>query len=280
MNSPNYPPPGGGQQGPYGQPPQGQQPYGQRPPQTPPGGQPYGGPGGPGGPSGPGGPGGGPGGPGPAGPPQGQPYGAPPPQGQPYGGQPPQTPPGGQPPQGYPTPPPPEPGSKPKGKGTVFKIVGGLVVVAIIVVAVIYFQGKSASSAAVGDCIKVNNASATNADVEKIDCNTKEAVYKVAVTKDDSAATCPGGAESNYVSYTEEGSLLLCLTLNAKEGECFESTASDDKRVECSAATASFKVAKVITGQDDPAGCGEGADDAITYPEPKLTLCLAAPDAA
>ncbi len=275
MNSPNYPPPGG-QQGPYGQPPQGQQPpYGQRPPQTPPGGQPYGGPGGPGGP-GPGGPGG----PGPAGPPQGQPYGGPPPQGQPYGGQPGGQPPGGQPPQAYPSAPAPDPAAKPSGKGKVIKIVGGIVLVAIIVVAVIYFQGKSASSAAVGDCIKVNNASATNADVEKIDCTTPEAVYKVAVTKDDSGAECPGGAESNYVSYTEEGSLLLCLTLNAKNGECFESTTTDDKRVDCASASASFKVAKVIEGNDDPAACGEGKDDAITYPEPKLTLCLAAPDAA
>jgi hypothetical protein len=267
MNSPNYPPPGG-PQGPYGPPPGQQPPYGQRPPQTPPGGQPYGGPP-------------------PQGPPQGQPYGGPP-QGQPYGapggGQgafgPPGGPsgPGGAPPASYPTPPPPPaPVGKKSSTGTIIKIVLGVVVIGVVAVFAIMNWGKSASSSQAGDCIKVNTASSTNADVEKIDCNSKDAAYKVASTQDDASASCP---EGNYVSYTETGSgdLLLCLTLNAKEGDCFESGTDADTRVECTDPKATFMVTKIISGTTDMAGCpGEGDKQGYAYTKPDLVQCFGPP---
>lgn len=263
MNSPNYPPPGG-QQGGYG-PPQGQ-PYGQRPPQTPPGGQPYGAP-----------------------PPQGQqPYGGPPPQGQPYGGpggpggpgqgafgQGPGGPGGpGTPPGGYPTPPPPAPSAKPSAAGKIIKIVAGLVVVGVIAVLVIKFWGTSAKAAEVGDCIKVNSASATDADVEQIDCNDQAAAYKVAVVNDD-GAPCPKQDESNYVYY-EEGDLRLCMTLNAKEGECFKQGNADSK-IDCGDAGATFKVDKIISNSTDSSSCANGPENAYVYPEPALVQCLGPP---
>jgi hypothetical protein len=259
MNSPNYPP--GGPQGPYG-PPQGQ-PYGGPPPQTPPGGQPYGGP-----------------------PPQGQSFGGPAPQGQPFGAPPPQGPggpggpagPGGTPPVGYATPPPPPPAAKPSNKGKFIKIGIGVVVIAVIAVFAVINWGKSASSAAVGDCIKVNNASSVNADVEKIDCNDPNAAYKVAATYDDSSASCPDADNSNYVSYTESGrgDLTLCLILNAKEGECF-AQGDADKKVDCASSEATFKVTKVLTGTTDPAGCPEGTEDGYVYAEPPTVQCFGAP---
>jgi hypothetical protein len=286
MNSPNYPPPGG-PQGPYGSPPgQPPPPYGQRPPQTPPGGQPYGGPP-------------------PQGPPQGQPYGAPPPQGQPYGGPPPQDHPygapgggqgaygppggggpggpggpGGAPPASYPTPPPPPaPVGKKNSTGTIIKIVLGVVVIGVVAVFAIMNWGKSASSSEVGDCIKVNNAA--TADVEKIDCNDPAATYKVAVTKDETGADCPTPNDF-YVSYTETGGkgsdLLLCLTLNAKEGDCFNLGTTSDTKVACTDPKANAKVSKILTGTADPAGCPEGPDNAYVYPEPKLVQCLGAVD--
>jgi hypothetical protein len=269
MNSPNYPPPGG-PQGPYGPPP-GQQPYGQRPPQTPPGGQPYGGPP-------------------PQGPPPGQPYGGPPPQGPPYGGPggpggqgafggpPPGGPggPGGAPPAAYPTPPPPPaPIGKKNSTGTIIKVVVGVVILGVVAVFAIMNWGKSASSSAVGDCIKVNNA--TTADVEKIDCNDPSATYKVAITSDESAADCPAPNDF-YVSYTETGGkgsdLLLCLTLNAKEGDCFISGTDADTKVACTDPKANMKVTKILTGTADPAGCPNGPDGAYYYPEPKLVQCM------
>jgi hypothetical protein len=265
MNSPNYPPPGGpqGPQGPYG-PPQGQ-PYGGPPPQTPPGGQPYGGPP-------------------PQTPPGGQPYGGPPPQGA-YGGPPPQgaTGPGGAPPAAYPTPPPPPPAAKPSNKGKIVKIVLGVVVLGVIATFAIVNWGTAPSNSKVGDCIKVNNASATNADVERIDCNDKDAAYKVAVTFDDLPAKCPeleagGEIQAAYVSYEEESRVLLCMTLNAKEGECFQE-GSADKRVGCTDPNATFKVSKILTGTTDPAGCPEDTVGGYVYPKPAMVQCFSDPKA-
>lgn len=262
MNSPNYPPPGG-PQGPYGgQPPQGQ-PYGQRPPQTPPGGQPSFG------------------GPPPQGPPQGQPYGGPPPGAGGFG-PPPGGPGGGAPPAAYPTPPPPPPTGKPKNTGTILKVVAVVVVLAVI--GVVYFinKGTAPSSSKVGDCIKVNSVSTTNADVEKIDCNSQEAAYKVAATFDDSAAECkglPDGTQSSYVSYTESGTgadLLLCLTLNVKEGDCIIQDDADSK-VACTDPKATYQVTKILTGSTDYNQCPEGTEDAYVYPDPALVQCFAKP---
>lgn len=260
MNSPNYPQQGGpqGPQGPYG-PPQGQQYGQQRPPQTPPGGQPYGAP-----------------------PPQGQPFGGPPPQGQPFGGAPQGAAgpagPGGAPPVGYATPPPPPPGAKPKNTGKIVKIVLGVVVLAVIAVVAIVNWGTAPSSANVGDCIKVNSVSVTDADVEKVECTDPAASYKVAATFDDSSAECPGGTDSDYVSYTEsgKGDLTLCLTLNAKEGECFKNGDAAEK-VGCSEANADVKVAKILTGTTDESGCPEETVAFLAYPEPKMVLCLSDP---
>ncbi|MGB3440766.1 MAG: hypothetical protein WBA97_18620 [Actinophytocola sp.] len=271
MNSPNYPPPGGPQE-PYGS-PQGQ-PYGQRPPQTPPGGQFYGGqppqtP--PGGQSYGGQP--------PQTPPGGQSYGGPPPQGQPYGGPGGPSGPGGTPPVGYATPPPPPPGAKPKNTGKIIKIVLGVgVVVAIAIVAIVNW-GTAPSTSKVGDCIKVNSVSTTDADVEKIDCNSKEAAYKVAATFDDSSAKCPGGTESDYVSYTESGrgDLTLCLTLNAKEGDCFEQ-ADADRRVECTDPKATFKIIKILTDTSDGASCPEESQgNFYSYTDPDMVQCMGLP---
>jgi hypothetical protein len=279
MNSPNYPPPGGpqgypppgGPRVPYG-PPQGQQPYGQRPPQTPPGGQPYGAPP----------------------PPQGQPFGGPPPQGQPYGGGPsgggfgpgaggPGGPsgPGGAPPAAYPAPPPPPPTRK-SGAATIIKIVVAVVVLGVAGFFVYKTWGTSASSAAVGDCIKVNDASITDADVNKVDCGDPAAAYKVGATSDNASADCPGGENANYVGYTETGGrgsdLLLCLILNAKEGDCYQEGTQVDTKVECTDPKATFQVLKIVDGADETK-CPEGTQGSYVYPEPKpgKVQCLVQP---
>ena len=307
MNTPNHPPPdryggpppGGpyGRPGPYGPPPGGQRPHG------PPGGLPpgrYGPPGGrPGGPApGPGyGPGPGPGGPGgygppPQTPPGGRPYGAPPG----YGGPPPPPPP--PPPSrsgGYgdlderdesqdlpPAPPPgtpsgtPPPTAKP-GNNKLAKVIVLVVVLGIVIGVALWLQSSAPSSAEVGDCIKINDV--TEADIEKVDCNSAEALYKVAVTKDDDAAGCPAPA---YLAYTESGrnELLLCLSLNAKAGDCFQVAENTYKKVACTAPEANFRVSEVFNGKDDPAQCGDAADQALSYPEPPMTICRVAPDTA
>jgi hypothetical protein len=149
-----------------------------------------------------------------------------------------------------------------------------VVVVGVIAALVVNFWGTSAKAAEVGDCIKVNDASATNADVEQIDCNDQAAAYKVAVVNED-GGECPKQDESNYVYY-EEGDLRLCMTLNAKEGECFEQGNADSK-IDCGDAKATFKVDKVITGSTDASSCANGPENAYVYPEPALVQCLGPP---
>ncbi|HEY0450972.1 LppU/SCO3897 family protein [Actinophytocola sp.] len=128
------------------------------------------------------------------------------------------------------------------------------------------------TDAAVGDCIKVNNASATNADVETIDCADPLAVYKVGVKKESDSESCPQG---DYVEYTETGSFKLCLVLNAKQGECFNESSQEDKRVDCSSPDASYSVPAIHEGSADPSQCGANADNALTYAEPPLVVCRA-----
>lgn len=122
-----------------------------------------------------------------------------------------------------------------------------------------------------GDCIKVNVASSTNADVETVDCGTDEAIYKVATREETDTGSCPN---DQYVSYTEEGQLLLCLQLNVKKGDCLEVTETEDKRAECGGPTATHTVLDVLDGVDDETQCADPTTEVITYPQPALTICL------
>ncbi|MFL6124627.1 hypothetical protein [Actinophytocola sp.] len=134
--------------------------------------------------------------------------------------------------------------------------------------------GGAATDAQPGDCIKVNVASETDADIETVDCASEEAIYKVGTREEDSTGDCPN---EQYVQYTEEGQLLLCLQLNVKEGECLEVTDNQDKRADCGAPNATHRVIGVLDGVDDETKCGADATEVITYPQPPLTVCLVAP---
>jgi hypothetical protein len=133
-------------------------------------------------------------------------------------------------------------------------------------------EGGSASDAQVGDCIRVNVASETDADVETIGCSDDTAVYVVAARLDSDTAECPDG---NYVTYTEAGTLKLCMALDLDEGTCFESTDLDDKPVECSDPTATYLITDVLEGVDDASQCT--TPDNLRYSQPPLTICLGPP---
>ncbi len=135
-------------------------------------------------------------------------------------------------------------------------------------------ESGDAIDAQPGDCIKVNSASTTDADVETVDCSTEEAIYRVATREEIDTETCPSDA---YVTYTEEGRLLLCLQLNTRDGDCLQVTDTDDKRVDCTSPDVTYQVVEVLDGVDDETRCGEDTTDVITYPQPPLTICLGAP---
>lgn len=125
-----------------------------------------------------------------------------------------------------------------------------------------------------GDCIKVNVASSTNADVQTVDCAQEEAIYRVATREEIDTAECPN---DQYVTYTEEGQLLLCLQLNVHEGDCLVVTDSQDERVDCSSAEVTNTVVAVLDGVDDETQCAGDTAEVITYPQPPLTICLGEP---
>jgi hypothetical protein len=135
-------------------------------------------------------------------------------------------------------------------------------------------SGGDAIDASPGDCIKVNVASSTDADVETVDCSTPEAIYKVATREETDTGDCPN---DQYVSYTEEGQLLLCLQLNVKDGECLAVSDEQDKRADCTSPDATHRVVGVFDGVDDETKCGEEATEVLTYPQPPLTICLVSP---
>ncbi|ALG05994.1 LppU/SCO3897 family protein [Kibdelosporangium phytohabitans] len=206
----------------------------------------------------------------------------PPPTGAPQQQYPPPPDPGGFPQQQYQPPgggfPPPNlPPPLPKKSGG-RKIVGGVVALGVIglIIFGIVNWGTGAGAAEAGDCIRV--VSASSADAEKADCNTQEAVYKVAKKLDSSAGLCPKGDYTEWTRRSRTDTMKLCLMLNAKEGDCFKISSGGgnkaDERAPCGGSA--VKVAKIVTGKADPAACGKGKGDmAAVYSEPATTLCLA-----
>jgi hypothetical protein len=129
----------------------------------------------------------------------------------------------------------------------------------------------AAFDARIGDCIRVDDMSANDVDIEAIDCADRLAVYRVGVREEGGTAKCPG---KHYVAYTEESGLLLCLTLNAREGDCFHEGKRQDARVACDTREASYRVGEIFAGTDDAGRCGKtDAPNALTYPSPPLTIC-------
>jgi hypothetical protein len=157
------------------------------------------------------------------------------------------------------------------------KVVVLVVGLALVVGAALWLQVSAPGSARTGDCVRIVDVQA--ADIDKVDCASPEALYKVALARDDDETRCPSPI---YLAYVESGSneLLLCLSLNARTGECFQVAENTYRKVGCDSPRTSFRVTKVVPGKADKTECGEQADDALVYPQPRLTICRAAPDTA
>jgi hypothetical protein len=156
-------------------------------------------------------------------------------------------------------------------------LIVGIVAVALIIggVLVVVLNKNNVSNANAGDCIKVNSATAKSADVEKIDCNDRVAVFKVAKKLGNDTDQCP---TQDYEKYTQTGrgsDFALCLMLNAKEGDCFANIEDPAKRARVDCANGEFKVSKVVNKADE-AACGSDGQP-LVYPEPATTFCLTQP---
>ncbi|WP_053718651.1 LppU/SCO3897 family protein [Saccharothrix sp. NRRL B-16348] len=185
----------------------------------------------------------------------------------------------GQPGQpGYPQqfPPPPAKGGTSRGAKALVAVVA-LGIVGVVVAGIIA-NVTGPGGAEAGDCIKVVSASVSDADVEKVECSSQEAAFKVATRLDSSADNCPDG---DYAEYSDSGGrrsngFKLCLMLNAAEGDCFKQegsiVAAKTTKVTCDS-SASYKVGKVIAGRADENEC-ESGDTVSVYSQPATTICL------
>ena len=188
------------------------------------------------------------------------------------------------PPPGYPQQfppgqqfPPPPPA---KGVSSGAKKLIGVVVVGIvgIVVAGVIANLTGPSGADPGECIKIVSAGVSNAKVEKVDCGSSEAAFKVTSNLDSSADSCPDG---DYAEYSDRGGrrsngYKLCLMLNAAEGDCFKQegsiVAAKTTKVTCGP-EATYKVSRVVAGRADENEC-KGGETPSVYSQPATTVCL------
>lgn len=146
-----------------------------------------------------------------------------------------------------------------------------------VVVAGIIASTTAPAGAEVGECIKVVSSTATSTKVDKIDCSSREATFKVAANLDSSTASCPSG---DYSKYSDRGGrrsdgFALCLMLNAAEGECFKqegSRSADAVKVTCDS-SATHKVVKVSEGRSDENECASG-EIVFVYSQPATTICM------
>ncbi|MBB5807324.1 hypothetical protein F4560_007092 [Saccharothrix ecbatanensis] len=174
----------------------------------------------------------------------------------------------------YPQEPAPTKGTS-RGAKTLIAAVG-LGIVGVVVAGIIASTSAPAG-AEVGDCIKVVSSTATSTKVDKIECSSMEATFKVGANLDRSTASCPSG---DYAKYSDRGGrrsdgFALCLMLNAAEGECFkqEGTRSADAvKVTCDS-SATHKVVKVSEGRSDENECASG-EIVFVYSQPATTICL------
>ncbi|KAA2248876.1 hypothetical protein F0L68_39555 [Solihabitans fulvus] len=169
------------------------------------------------------------------------------------------------------------PGPQSGNKSKVIRIVAAVVVLVLIGGGFYLYNKTSPSAAGPGDCIKVNSVSTNNASVDKIDCGSSEAAFKVAIKLDNASGNCPN---DNYIAYMQSGGrgnskFTLCLALNGKVGDCFKAEdaglSTKVTKVACSSGT--LKVAKVNDGKADESLCDQGQEP-VTYPTPPQTICI------
>lgn len=165
------------------------------------------------------------------------------------------------------------PSDAPKKPGIVKRVLGaivGLLVVAGAFYAFNYFNSDAAQAKA-GDCVSVTGT-ATKPEFATVACDAPEANYTVGKTLSSTSESCG----DNYDEYTETArrgpDSKVCLLPNLVEGQChdFQSSGMGYPKVDCSTSGA-IKVTKVVKESD--ADCGEA--NPLSYPEPKITFCLA-----
>lgn len=138
--------------------------------------------------------------------------------------------------------------------------------------------GKSdAARSKVGDCINVIEGSMIDSELERIDCASDKAVYRVVQVFGQKTECDP-----DYTSYEETlgnaTRAFLCLAPNFKEGACYhEDSMTGFQYAPCGTSDASFRVTQRIDGVADETRCAEDTYQIITLADPPTTFCLDRP---
>jgi hypothetical protein len=169
--------------------------------------------------------------------------------------------------------------SQPPGRGTVFIVVGVLVLMLGASHALSYLAASrtspAASDLAVGQCITAEAYSDGRMNAEAVDCNRSDATLQL-VSQGDSTATCPDGHQQGgqYPMLTNDAR-THCFILNLREEHCY-AIARAAVPVDCTDPTANVKVASRVEGTAEDAACGVDAE-VMAYLQPPRAFCLIAP---
>ncbi len=176
----------------------------------------------------------------------------------------------GQPPVGQPIPP-----KRSKLAWLKFAIPILVVVLSAGAFAVNYLTGTD--GAKVGECLTVTEFKSGADEPKKIDCGAEEANVKIAARVEGEAA-CPEG-DYDSISMTGRMSYKLCLTVNAKQGDCLTGYKSDTagyKKVPCTDPAKDAELVKVADAMDEAVCEGTEATHVQKYSTPPTTICIKA----
>ena len=114
---------------------------------------------------------------------------------------------------------------KPKRNKALFIRLGiVLVIVAVAGTFAIIRSLNSPDSSVAGDCLAIAQFD-NSTDPDKVACDAPNANMKIGVRVDNGDGACPDGDYDKY-SVTGSTSYLLCLMINAKQGDCFAGMSS------------------------------------------------------
>lgn len=170
----------------------------------------------------------------------------------------------------------------------VTRLATGLACALLIVVAAGCAAADDPSNAQVGSCLEAlgKGGKTVQNDFRIVACTTSQAAYKV-IKK---ASSCDDSTNGYVQVGTRRSRSQLCLTLNAKKGDCFYQEVGFPtgkvSKVTCGA-SATYRVTKVSDGSADASVCGKDVPNwtktpdelphAIVYRSPPLTLCADRP---
>ncbi|SEH02995.1 hypothetical protein SAMN05444920_1324 [Nonomuraea solani] len=170
----------------------------------------------------------------------------------------------------------------------VARLPAGLACTLLILTAVACAAEDDPSNAQVGSCLEAlgKGGKTLREDFHIVGCTTPQAAYKV-IKK---ANRCDDVTNGYLVMSSRRTRSQLCLTLNAKKGDCFYQEigfpTGKASKVTCGP-SATYRVTKVSEGAADASICGKDVPNwtktpdelprAIVYRHPALTLCADRP---